>query len=103
MWSSRCRFSPDLFNYGKNDFAGRVPHDLGFAGFRLHYPIKTTTYQDEVIVFLGASYFRAVGREQGFGLSARGLAIDTARAVGRGVPLVPRVLAGGAGPARARR
>jgi glucans biosynthesis protein len=79
-------FSPDLFDYGKNDFGGRVPQDLGFAGFRLHYPIKTRAYFDEVIVFLGATYFRAVGRDQGFGLSARGLAIDTASPSGEEFP-----------------
>jgi glucans biosynthesis protein len=80
------RFSPDQFDYGKNEFGGRVPQDLGYAGFRLHYPIKTRAYQDEVIVFLGASYFRAVGRDQGFGLSARGLAIDTALPSGEEFP-----------------
>ena len=79
-------FSPDMFNYGRNEFGGRVPQDLGFAGFRLHYPIKTRSYQDEVIVFLGATYFRAVGRDQGFGLSARGLAIDTALPSGEEFP-----------------
>lgn len=79
-------FSPSLFDYGKNDFASRVPQNLGFAGFRLHYPIKTQKYRDEVIVFLGASYFRAVGRDQGFGLSARGLAIDTAESSGEEFP-----------------
>ncbi len=77
---------------------GRVPQDLGYAGFRIHYPIKSTSYHDEVIGFLGASYFRAVGRDQVYGLSARGLAIDTALSSGRGVPLVSRVLAGA--PAR---
>jgi glucans biosynthesis protein len=70
-------FSTRLFNYGKNDFADRIPADIGFAGFRVHYPIKNADYFDEVIVFLGASYFRAVGRDQLWGLSARGLAIDT--------------------------
>ncbi len=79
-------FSPSLFDYGANDFASRVPHDLGFAGFRLHYPIKTPDYRDEVIVFLGASYFRAVGRDQVFGLSARGLAVDTAEPSGEEFP-----------------
>jgi glucans biosynthesis protein len=79
-------FTPDLFDYGKNEFGSRVPQDLGFAGFRLHYPIKTKTYQDEVIVFLGASYLRAVGRDEGFGLSARGLAIDTALPSGEEFP-----------------
>jgi len=79
-------FSPSLFDYGKNDFASRVPQNLGFAGFRLHYPIKTPKYRDEVIVFLGASYFRAVARDLGFGLSARGLAIDTAEPRGEEFP-----------------
>src|SRR5688572_24696979 len=79
-------FSPGLFDYGKNDIASRVPQDLGFAGFRLHFPIKAPAYKDEVIVFLGASYFRAIGKDQGFGLSARGLAIDTAAPSGEEFP-----------------
>jgi glucans biosynthesis protein len=79
-------FSPNLFDYGANTFANRVPHDLGFAGFRLHFPIKTKDYRDEVIVFLGASYFRALGKNEVFGLSARGLAIDTAESWGEEFP-----------------
>ena len=75
-----------MFDYGENEFGSRVPQDLGFAGFRVHYPIKTPNYYDEVIVFLGASYFRAVGRDQVFGLSARGLAIDTAAPSGEEFP-----------------
>jgi glucans biosynthesis protein len=70
-------YSSALFDYGKNTFASRIPPDLGYAGFRVHYPLKIPNRLDEVIVFLGASYFRAVGRDEGFGLSARGLAIDT--------------------------
>jgi periplasmic glucans biosynthesis protein len=73
-------FSTKLFDYGKNDFAARIPADIGYAGFRVHYPIKTPQYFDEVIVFLGASYFRAIGRDQLYGLSARGLAVDTVTA-----------------------
>jgi glucans biosynthesis protein len=79
-------FSPSVFDYGKNDFASRVPQELGFAGFRLHYPIKQPEYHDEVIVFLGASYFRAVGGDQVFGASARGLAVDTAETWGEEFP-----------------
>ncbi|MGA6927550.1 MAG: glucan biosynthesis protein G [Desulfosarcina sp.] len=70
-------FSVDLFNYGANDFVNKIPPEFGFAGFRLHYPLKRDDYLDEVAVFLGASYFRAVGKGQTYGLSARGLAIDT--------------------------
>ena len=79
-------FSPRLFDYGKNDFAARIPADIGYAGFRVHYPIKSAQYFDEVIVFLGASYFRAIGRDQLYGLSARGLAIDTVTAAGEEFP-----------------
>jgi glucans biosynthesis protein len=79
-------FSPSQFDYGRNDFASRVPQSLGYSGFRLHAPFKTPKYYDEVIVFLGATYFRAVGRDQVFGLSARGLAIDTALSSGEEFP-----------------
>ena len=81
-----AQFSPGQFDYGPNEFASRVPQDLGYAGFRLHAPIKSPGYLDEVIVFLGASYFRAVGRDQVFGLSARALAIDTAAPWGEEFP-----------------
>ncbi len=84
--TSTVEFSPSDFDYGQTQLGSRVPQDLGFAGFRLHYPIKTPAYQDEVIVFLGASYFRAVGKEQGFGASARGIAIDTASSTGEEFP-----------------
>ena len=79
-------FSTDLFNYGANDFKAELPDNMGFAGFRLHYPINRKDYRDEVAVFLGASYFRAVGKNMSYGLSARGLAIDTALDSGEEFP-----------------
>ena len=79
-------FSPSDFDYGKNEFASRVPQNLGFAGFRVHAPIKKKDYYDEVIVFLGASYLRAVGKDEVFGLSARAVAIDTALSSGEEFP-----------------
>jgi glucans biosynthesis protein len=79
-------FSPNDFDYGRNDFASRVPQNLGYAGFRVHARIKKKNYYDEVIVFLGASYFRAVGKNEVFGLSGRGLAIDTAASSGEEFP-----------------
>jgi glucans biosynthesis protein len=79
-------FSPTMFDYGKNDFASRIPQDLGFAGFRVHYPINRPDYKDEVIVFLGASYFRAVAKDLVYGLSARGIAVDTALPTGEEFP-----------------
>jgi glucans biosynthesis protein len=44
----------------------------------VHYPLNTKQYKDEVLVFQGASYFRALGRGSVYGLSSRGIAIDTA-------------------------
>lgn len=79
-------FDTKLFDYGKNNVdVGKIPN-LGFAGFRVHYPINTPKYKDEALVFLGASYFRALGKGQLYGLSARGLAIDTALSSGEEFP-----------------
>lgn len=60
--------------------------DIGYAGFRLHYPLNRPDYYDELISFLGASYFRALGRGQKYGLSARGIAVDTALSKGEEFP-----------------
>ncbi len=60
--------------------------DAGAAGWRLKYPLNDAKVFDEVIVFLGASYFRAIGAGQHYGLSARGLAVDTAGARGEEFP-----------------
>lgn len=79
-------FSSDYFDYGQNSIPKTVPAELGFAGLRIHAPIKTADYYDEVAVFLGASYFRAVSANTVYGLSARGLAIDTAEASGEEFP-----------------
>jgi glucans biosynthesis protein len=71
------RFSTDLFDYKSERVKSLVPENLGFAGLRIHSFINTKDYQDEVVVFLGASYFRAVGRHMNYGLSARALAVNT--------------------------
>ena len=84
--AQEIRFDPKLFNYGANDLNPKELTNLGFAGFRVHYPINTNKYKDEVLVFLGASYFRAIGKGQLYGLSARGLAIDTALTSGEEFP-----------------
>ena len=78
------RYSPDLFTFDK---LKPPTGDIGFAGFRLHHPLNRPDYFDEVCAFLGASYFRAVAKGQGYGLSARGLAIKTADPAGEEFPL----------------
>ena len=80
------RFDPELFDYGANTLDPKALSGLGYAGFRVHYSINSPKYKDEVLVFLGASYFRALGQGQRYGLSARGLAIDTALMSGEEFP-----------------
>lgn len=85
---SRIPFNSDMFNYDDkaSALAGLTDDKTGFAGFRIHYPLKNEAYKDEFAVFLGASYFRLVGKNQVYGISARGLAIDTALAKGEEFP-----------------
>jgi glucans biosynthesis protein len=74
------------FDYGKNTLSPEKWGDLDFGGLRVHYPLNNPAYKDELIVFLGASYFRALGAGARYGLSARGLAIDTVGAQGEEFP-----------------
>ena len=78
-------YRPELFDFGPD--LKPPTEDLGFAGFRIHAPINRPDYFDEVAVFLGASYFRAVGRNQGYGLSSRGLSLKTADPGGEEFPI----------------
>ncbi|HBD90563.1 MAG TPA: glucan biosynthesis protein D [Gemmobacter sp.] len=73
-------FTTDDFRF-LNELAAKVPAGEkmpGVAGFRLHYPLNRLDVMDELVAFLGASYFRALGQGSGYGLSARGLALNTA-------------------------
>jgi glucans biosynthesis protein len=69
--------APDQFDFSDTGLKA-PPATLAPAGFRLTHPLNRPDKFDEVVSFLGASYFRAIGRNQVYGASARGLAIDTA-------------------------
>ncbi|MCK9515045.1 MAG: glucan biosynthesis protein [Ottowia sp.] len=61
----------------------QLPPDAGFAGFRLQESRlgdqgKLPWRSNDWAAFLGASYFRAIGALYQYGVSARGIAIDTA-------------------------
>ncbi|QYM77671.1 glucan biosynthesis protein [Horticoccus luteus] len=66
-------FSKNMFDYDRLPL-GNLPASLGFAGFRILYPLNKA--RDEVGAFLGASYFRMLCRGAHYGLSARGLALN---------------------------
>ena len=80
-------YSPTLFDAGKLVPKPLPAEDIGFAGIRLLGRINGPDKFDEVAVFLGASYFRSLGRDQVYGLSARGLTVKTADPEGEEFPL----------------
>lgn len=69
-------FTTGLFEYGKVPVPKGLSPALGFAGFAVTTNLNDPKIQDEVISFLGASYFRLIGRGHRYGLSARSLALD---------------------------
>jgi glucans biosynthesis protein len=77
----------DMFDFGK--LVGQPPADsapIKLSGFRINGPINQPGVFDEIVVFQGASYFRGISRGQTYGLSARGLAIDTGEPSGEEFP-----------------
>ena len=59
---------------------------LPLSGLRIRSRINSNKVWDEFLVFQGASYFRAVGKNLLYGVSARGLAINTAEPSGEEIP-----------------
>jgi len=80
-------FDPAMFRYSGGLKMTGLPVDMGFSGFRVHHRMSPASRFGEVVVFQGASYFRAIGLDQRYGLSARGLVIDTAEPDGEEFPL----------------
>ena len=74
------RFGFEDFRVNGAALAERLADEAfpGIAGFRLNTPLNAPGRFDEVVSFLGASYFRALGQGNVYGLSARGLAVNTA-------------------------
>lgn len=84
---NEIKFSPDYFDLSPINLDKLDTKKLGFAGFKVHYPINNPAKtDDEIFTALGGSYFRAVGKNQHYGLSARGLAIDTGEMSGEEFP-----------------
>lgn len=84
-------YSASLFDYGRLKIDRPLPVGLGFAGFRLHAPLNDPRVHDELISFIGASYFRFLSRDQRYGLSARGLAINSGQTDGEEFPAFTQV------------
>ena len=83
-------YQPAYFDMPADSIARKLPENVGFAGFRFQenragHPSrsgrdggKLDWRLNDWVAFLGASYFRAIGEDYQYGLSARGLALDPA-------------------------
>lgn len=67
-------YTPRLFDIPADHPAQKLEAGAGFAGFRVMAPDLKTDW----FAAMGASYFRTSGPYNQYGLSARGIAIDTA-------------------------
>jgi periplasmic glucans biosynthesis protein len=75
--SSPVPFNQNFFDYGKLKLPEKFEPPTGYAGFRVLAPDSFMKKPFEFLVFMGASYFRAVTTELGYGISARGVAVNT--------------------------
>jgi glucans biosynthesis protein len=73
------QFGAADFDYHDKDIEERVAGSTfpGVAGIRINYPLNDPDKMSELVSFLGASYFRALGRDNIYGLSARGLLLNS--------------------------
>jgi len=78
----------DLSLFDKTDKAPDLSEDgtLGYSGLRLRTELSQPGLKNEFCVFQGASYFRAIGLANTYGLSARGLALKTGDPMGEEFP-----------------
>nr|WP_050931926.1 glucan biosynthesis protein G [Aestuariivita boseongensis] len=82
---------PFPFDFDLFDKTDQVPplttdDSLGYSGLRLRTEFDQPGIKEEFAVFQGASYFRAIGQGQIYGLSARGLALKTGDPMGEEFP-----------------
>ena len=75
-YTQPIRFVQDFFHYRALRIQNQIPSNTGYAGFRVLNQLNESNKWDELGVFLGASYFRLLGKDQRYGESARGLALN---------------------------
>ena len=76
----RVLYAPSAFDMPTDAAARQLPNDVGFAGLRFQEAREGPLdwRKNDWAAFLGASYFRAIGELHQYGLSALGIALDTA-------------------------
>lgn len=82
----QIRYQPENFDFKDVKYDANELKKLGFSGFNIAYQFARKKDYSAFASFQGASYYRIIGQDQVYGLSARGLAIDTALASGEEFP-----------------
>lgn len=76
----------EMFSHARDKNGQAIELPNAVSGFRVHSSAITDNGRDEFLVFMGASYFRALANTMGYGISARGIAINTAHPDGEEFP-----------------
>jgi periplasmic glucans biosynthesis protein len=76
----------EMFSHAKDKHGKEIELPNAVSGFRLHAQLRPDGKMDEFLVFMGASYFRALANGMGYGISARGISLNTAHPDGEEFP-----------------
>lgn len=82
----RVPYQKTQYAFNDGELERRVPADLGHAGFQIAYPLLNGKEHLSFISFAGASAYRAIGRSNVGGASARGIAVNTGLMSGEEFP-----------------
>lgn len=95
--SQRVAYDPARFDFDKIDI-GKDIKDIGYSGFRILESRDGGGFNERVI-FQGASFFRAVAKDQNIGVMARALAVRTGDPSGEEFAIIRAVWIERPGPA----
>lgn len=84
--SQELNTEPGMFEIGPSAPASLARIALPLSGFSVRTRLDSPKIWQEFLRFQGASYFRALAKQQTFGLSARGLAVNIAEPMGEEFP-----------------
>ena len=84
--SQEVRTAPGMFEIGPSAPASLARVALPLSGFGIQTRLDSPKQWIDFLRFQGASYFRALARQQVFGLSARGLTVNIAEPMGEEFP-----------------
>lgn len=72
----QVHYSPEQFRFGGETAGLKLPESVGFAGLKIAGRFLPGGDPQELLTFIGSSYFRSRTGETVYGSSARGLAVD---------------------------